>query len=452
MYSNYNGTETWIDSLQLNTSDTAEVNEKASEVDNEVENYYSAGPMFQNDISFVYKDIDKTTDNLETTIKELLIKHMEESVAAPFFYDYELSDLNNQLPSKWKLEIDEKYNLKPDQIRISIVNAYFSADRHFEDYVEEFQNQDIKLTAERIGIINFTGEDDEDVVAITNIKAPFDKNNGEELLELRGAFGESPIKLSITLGSNYLDADYGNCKTFTKILDEEEWVKYKDYLDPDEFELNKDFLNEVTEYISSTKVEDNEENEDKIESEDKSDAENEREEWLRDLREDGNILQDATEEESNDLELVMAAVSNNGNSLAFASKELQDNAQVVMEAMKNNANAFIYASERLRKSDEIKELANNYEYPEDGVDEEINLNELVWDRGYIKVTKEGSWYNLFVTEQIKGYYPNEKEALAALNDFYELDLSMYEEYNQINFFVPDVDRTNNVEEMTDILI
>ena len=455
LYSNYNGTETWIDSLQLNTSDTAEVNEKASEVDNEVENNYSAGPMFQNDISFVYKDIDKTTDNLETTIKELLIKHMEESVAAPFFYDYELSDLNNQLPSKWKLEIDEKYNLKADQIRISIVNAYFSADRHFEDYVEEFQNQDIKLTAERIGIIDLTGEEDEDIVAITSIKAPFDKNNGEELLELRGAFGESPIKLSITLGSNYLDTDYGNSKTFSKILDEEEWVKYKDYLDPDEFELNKDFLNEVTEYISSTKEEDNEEieeNEEKIESEDKSDAENEREEWLRDLREDGNVLQHATEEESNDLELVMAAVSNNGNSLAFASKELQDNAQVVMEAMKNNANAFIYASERLRKSDEIKELANNYEYPEDGVDEEINLNELVWDRGYCKVTEEGSWYNLFVTEQIKGYYPNKKEALAALNDFYELDLSMYEEYNQINFFVPDVDRTYNVEEMTDILI
>ena len=193
--------------------------------------------MFQNDISFVYKDIDKTTDNLETTIKELLIKHMEESVAAPFFYDYELSDLNNQLPSKWKLEIDEKYNLKADQIRISIVNAYFNADRHFEDYVEEFQNQDIKLTAERIGIIDLTGEEDEDVVAITSIKAPFDKNNGEELLELRGAFGESPIKLSITLGSNYLDADYGNSKTFTKILDEEEWVKYKDYLDPNEFKL-----------------------------------------------------------------------------------------------------------------------------------------------------------------------------------------------------------------------
>ena len=183
---------------------------------------------------------------------------MEESVSAPFFYDYELSDLNNKLPSKWKLEIDENYNLKADQIRISLVNAYFNADRHFEDYVEEFQNQDIKLTAERIGIIDLTGEEDEDVVAITSIKAPFDKNNGEELLELRGAFGESPIKLSFTLGSNYLDADYGNSKTFSKILDEEEWVKYKDYLDPDEFKLNKDFLNEVTEYISSIKEEDNE--------------------------------------------------------------------------------------------------------------------------------------------------------------------------------------------------
>ena len=90
-------------------------------------------------------------------------------------------------------------------------------------------------------------------------------------------------------------------------------------------------------------------------------------------------------------------------------KELQDDIQVVKEAMKNNANAFIYASERLRKSDEIKEIANNYEYPEDGVNEELDLNELVWDRGYYEVAEKGTWYNLFVTEQMKGYYPNKKE-------------------------------------------
>ena len=37
--------------------------------------------MFQNDVSFVYKDIDQDTENIREVIKDLMMKHVEESVA-----------------------------------------------------------------------------------------------------------------------------------------------------------------------------------------------------------------------------------------------------------------------------------------------------------------------------------------------------------------------------------
>ena len=123
-----------------------------------------------------------------------------------------------------------------------------------------------------------------------------------------------------------------------------------------------------------------------------------------------------------------------------------------MEAMNNNPNAFIYASFRLQSIDEIKEKSNKYKYPEDGVNEQLwGMNETVWDRGYYEETDNGTWYNLFVTEEIKGYYKTEREAVEALYNFHELNLSMYEEYNQINFFVPNSESTFTADEMTEIL-
>ncbi len=124
----------------------------------------------------------------------------------------------------------------------------------------------------------------------------------------------------------------------------------------------------------------------------------------------------------------------------------------MLKAIENNSNAFIYASERLRNTVELKLKANKYIYPEDGVNEQIELNEVVWDRGYYADTEDGTWYNLFVTEEIKGYYPNERKVLNALNNFHQLDLSMYEEYNQINFFAPNFEYKFTIDEMTDILI
>ena len=180
----------------------------------------------------------------------------------------------------------------------------------------------------------------------------------------------------------------------------------------------------------------------------------ERERILQGLREGDFPLEEAieTNEETSDRELVLAAISHNGNALALASKELKDDNEIVMEAMNNNPNAFIYASFRLQSIDEIKEKSNKYKYPEDGVNEQLwGMNETVWDRGYYEETDNGTWYNLFVTEEIKGYYKTEREAVEALYNFHELNLSMYEEYNQINFFVPNSESTFTADEMTEIL-
>ena len=180
-------------------------------------------------------------------------------------------------------------------------------------------------------------------------------------------------------------------------------------------------------------------------------TDSERENIIEAYRTGDYDFRESNDKERSDREMVLAAVSHNGNALALASKELKDDYEIVVEAMKNNANPFIYASERLKSIDEIKEKSILYEYPEDGVNEQLYMEESVWDRGYYEETEDGIWYNLFVTEEIKGYYKTEMAALEALYNFHELDLSMYEEYNQINFFVPNGESDFTADEMTEIL-
>ena len=160
--------------------------------------------MFQNDLSFVYKDIDQDTKNIREVIKDLMMKHLEESVAAPFFYDWELNDLKDQLPGNFSLEINKKKDVPENKIRLTVVNAYFEATRHFEDYLDELDDDsEIKLIAEPIGCIELDGEEDEGVVAITSIDAPYDEENELSLLELSDASGDSPIKIAVTSGGNF---------------------------------------------------------------------------------------------------------------------------------------------------------------------------------------------------------------------------------------------------------
>tara|TARA_B100000073_G_scaffold321032_1_gene301193 strand:- start:88 stop:690 length:603 start_codon:yes stop_codon:yes gene_type:complete len=160
--------------------------------------------MFQNDLSFVYKDIDQDTKNIREVIKDLMMKHLEESVAAPFFYDWELNDLKDQLPGNFSLEINKKKDVPENKIRLTVVNAYFEATRHFEDYLDELDDDsEVKLIAEPIGCIELDGEEDEGVVAITSIDAPYDEENELSLLELFDATGDSPIKIAVTSGRNF---------------------------------------------------------------------------------------------------------------------------------------------------------------------------------------------------------------------------------------------------------
>ena len=404
------------------------------------------GELDENEIEILYVDIDQ--QELSEEIEEL--KFNSSGIYAEyegvFSYGDEGDDGNEGI-IKFKDGVNSRVEIPSIDDGSLKDGVYFSLFRLSKVSLEfEFNTPD-NLEYDRCNL--------SEISVPVNLPSSFTKAH-----ELYGSEISQPF--NITIGFEYngseldeydgdlVDRGYDDLFIIVRIKEGKETVLYSNYNGTetwiDSLKLNTCDTDEVNENASK------EENEDKIETEDKSDAENEREEWLRELREDGNELQHATEEESNDREFVMAAISNNGNSLAFASKELQDDIQVVKEAMKNNANAFIYASERLRKSDEIKEIANNYEYPEDGVNEELDLNELVWDRGYYEVAEKGTWYNLFVTEQMKGYYPNKKDILAALNNFYELDLSMYEEYNQINFFVPKGHTTYDLDEMTDILI
>ncbi len=208
--------------------------------------------MFQNDISFVYKDIEKNTTDLEAVIKNLLIKHLNEGVAAPYFYEWELDKLSGQLPSSWTLDINEKLDVPDEKIRLTIVNAYFEAERHFKGYLDEFEDSDVRLIAEPIGVIDLTGEESESIIAITDIEAPYDEENAKDLLELSGAFGESPIKISVTPGSKYWDSAIDGALTFSDLFkDDNEWKKY---IDSDDFELDQTFLKEIKDFINELEL------------------------------------------------------------------------------------------------------------------------------------------------------------------------------------------------------
>ena len=194
--------------------------------------------MFQNDVSFVYKDIDQDTENIREVIKELMMKHLEESVASPFFYDWELNELKEQLPENFSLEIDNKKEVPENKIRLTVVNAYFEATRHFDEYLDELDDDsEVKLVAEPIGCIELNGEENEGIVAITSIDAPYDEENELSLLELSDASGDSPIKIAITPGSNF-ETEY---RTFSCP------GKYTD--DHDDFELDNSQVEEIVSHI-----------------------------------------------------------------------------------------------------------------------------------------------------------------------------------------------------------
>ena len=91
-----------------------------------------------------------------------------------------------------------------------------------------------------------------------------------------------------------------------------------------------------------------------------------------------------------------------------------------------------------------------------GISNEIkNLNSDVWDRGYYLETEDGFWYEVYVNDTIKKYYPRiddkDSEIYEILEGFNDLDSFNYESDNQITFFVPNDENEYTLDELTDIL-
>ena len=45
-------------------------------------------------------------------------------------------------------------------------------------------------------------------------------------------------------------------------------------------------------------------------------------------------------------------------------------------------------------------MTTEYDYPDDGIEDQIDVDESVWDRGYFREVDGGTWYEVFVNKEI----------------------------------------------------
>ena len=77
----------------------------------------------------------------------------------------------------------------------------------------------------------------------------------------------------------------------------------------------------------------------------------------------------------------------------------------------------------------------------------------VFDRGYYSITDDGIWYEVDRTDQLRSVFTEEFISNDdRFNGFHDLELSCFDEYGQITFFVPNDETTYTLDEMTEILI
>ena len=189
------------------------------------------------------------------------------------------------------------------------------------------------------------------------------------------------------------------------------------------------------------------------------------------LKQDGYgfIIKYVSEDLKADREIVLAAVKRNGGELEYATDALKADREIVLAAVKQNKTAFEYAAKALKNDLEIvavskgltmassKEdiMAKVYEldqdeYP-DGVDQNINLDPEVWDRGYCLETDEGIWYEVYVNDDNKKGWPDlDKDEF--VTKFHGINLSQYKEYNQITFIEPNGEEKYTLDELHEYLV
>ena len=103
-----------------------------------------------------------------------------------------------------------------------------------------------------------------------------------------------------------------------------------------------------------------------------------------------------------------------------------------------------------------KEDCFNEEINPDGISIILkNLDKFVWNRGYYFPTDEGIWYEIYVNDEIKRFYPDinlsNDEHYETFGGFHDLKLENYTEYNQITFFEPKGEKNYTLENLTEIL-
>ena len=91
----------------------------------------------------------------------------------------------------------------------------------------------------------------------------------------------------------------------------------------------------------------------------------------------------------------------------------------------------------------------------DGISKPLHgLFEEVWDRGYCCDTVDGTWYEVYVTENLKDIYQkinlDDPDDFDRFGRFHDLNLSCFEEFGQITFFVPNDEDEFTLDYLTEI--
>ena len=104
-----------------------------------------------------------------------------------------------------------------------------------------------------------------------------------------------------------------------------------------------------------------------------------------------------------------------------------------------------------------KHEAFDEEVNPDGISKVLEgLDEDVWDRGYCCITDDGTWFEVYLTGGMKAAYgsfdmtnPDMRERFGGFHDF---DVSMFDDYGQITFFVPNDETEHTFDSLEEIFI
>jgi hypothetical protein len=93
----------------------------------------------------------------------------------------------------------------------------------------------------------------------------------------------------------------------------------------------------------------------------------------------------------------------------------------------------------------------------DGISKALSgLDEDVWDRGYCCDTDDGTWFEVYLTDELREAYGSfdmsDEDMRERFGGFHDFDASMFEDYGQITFFVPKGEEKFTFDALEEIFI